>query len=205
MNQIIAALAVGRWAHPVVYFRAAVDGDDDVVHLAVEKFDHLIVQIYAVGRGGKLEALMVLFLQFAPVSDDLPDRREVEQRLAAEEIHLEVVAGSRFSSPSQSSAFLPVSTGISARLRIWYSPASAKQYLQRRLQSCAAWMHMALTIPAVFTYDFQALLVRRKQIALWRSSPVQFRQGFRRLRALIVFIKRGKNFARRLPAGVRYR
>ena len=48
---------------------------------------------------------------------------------------------------SQSSAFLPVSALSRQRLCMWYSPVSAKQYLQRRLQSCAACRHMALTTP----------------------------------------------------------
>ena len=93
-DEVIAALAVGGGAHAVVHLRPPVDGDDDVVHLAVEEVHDLVVHKHGVGGGGELEHLAVALLQLAAVGHDLPDDGEVHQRLAAEEVHLQVFAPS---------------------------------------------------------------------------------------------------------------
>ena len=78
-----------------MHLGAPVDGYHHIGHLAVDEVDHLIVHQHAVGGDGELEALVARLFQAAAVGDQLFDHGEVHQRLAAEEIDLQVhtVAG----------------------------------------------------------------------------------------------------------------
>ena len=86
------ALAVDHGAHVVVHLAAAVDGEDDVVHLAVQKLDALVGQAQGVGGDGELEMLVVLLFQLAGVEHQVVHHVVVHQRFAAEEVHLQLMA-----------------------------------------------------------------------------------------------------------------
>ena len=59
-DEIEAPLAVHRLSHGVVHFGAAVQREDDVLHLLVEEFDGLVVKKEAIGRRREEETLAEL-------------------------------------------------------------------------------------------------------------------------------------------------
>ena len=73
-----------------MHFLAAVDAHDDVLHLAVGEFNHIVVNIDAVGGQREAETLMMRRFQTAAVADEFFDDLPVHQRLAAEEVHLQI-------------------------------------------------------------------------------------------------------------------
>ena len=87
---IIAAAPLIVYAEAVVHFLAAVDAHDDVLHLTVGEFDHIVVNIDAVGGQREAETLMMRRFQTAAVADEFFDDFPVHQRLAAEEVHLQI-------------------------------------------------------------------------------------------------------------------
>ena len=88
-DEIEAPLAVHRLSHGVVHFGAAVQREDDVLHLLVEEFDGLVVEKKAVGRRREEETLAELCGLFLGVIDGIFDDAEVHQGLAAEEVDFE--------------------------------------------------------------------------------------------------------------------
>ncbi|MPM81459.1 hypothetical protein SDC9_128512 [bioreactor metagenome] len=73
---------------------ATVEADDHVVHLAVDEIDLFVVQCHAIGSDRKMDDLVELFLQFAPVCNKLLANVPVHQGFAAKEVNLKVLPGS---------------------------------------------------------------------------------------------------------------
>ena len=90
---VIAAMAGVVLAEAVMDFLAAVEAQHDVVALLVAEVDDIVVDEHTVGGHGEAEVLVVDLLLLAAVGDELFDHVEVHQRLASEEIDLEVAAG----------------------------------------------------------------------------------------------------------------
>ena len=90
---VIAAVACVVLAEAVMDFLAAIEAQHDIVALLVAEVDDIVVDEHTVGGHGEAEVLVVDLLLLAAVGDELFDHVEVHQRLAAEEIDLEVAAG----------------------------------------------------------------------------------------------------------------
>ena len=90
-----AAVARVVDAVAVVDFTAPVEAQHDVAHLAVCKVDHVVVDQHAVRRQREAEILVAFLFAAARVGDELLDDVEVHQRLAAEEIDLQIAAAAR--------------------------------------------------------------------------------------------------------------
>ena len=86
--------AVSGVVHPVavVDLLAAVQTEHHIAHLPVGKVDHILVDQKAVGGQSKAEILVVFLLNAPGVGHQILDHLEVHQRLAAEEIHLQIPA-----------------------------------------------------------------------------------------------------------------
>ena len=86
--------AVAGVVHPeaVVDLLAPVQAEHHVAHLPVAEVDHVVVDEHAVGGEGEAEVLAGLLFDGAGVGHQLLDHLEVHQRLAAEEVHLQVPA-----------------------------------------------------------------------------------------------------------------
>ena len=89
-DRIVAAASLIIHAEAVVHRFAAVDAHDDVLHFAVGEFNHIVVNIDAVGGQREAETLMMRRFQTAAVADEFFDDLPVHQRLAAEEVHLQI-------------------------------------------------------------------------------------------------------------------
>ena len=76
----------------VVDLLSSVEAQNNVAHLAVREVDHVVVDQHAVRRQCEAEVLAGLLLAAARVGDEFLDDVEVHQRLAAEEIDLEVAS-----------------------------------------------------------------------------------------------------------------
>ena len=72
-----------------MHFGAAVQREDDVLHLLVEESDGLVVEKKAVGRRREEEALAQLCRLFLGVVHGILDDAEVHEGFAAEEVHFE--------------------------------------------------------------------------------------------------------------------
>ena len=94
-DAVIAAVARDVDAEAVVDLLAAVEGEHDVVHLAVAEVRDLVVEQHAVRREGEAEILARVLFDGARVGDEVLDYLPVHERFAAEEVDLEVppVAG----------------------------------------------------------------------------------------------------------------
>ena len=90
---VIAAVACVVLAEAVMDFPAAIAVLHDIVALLVAEVDDVGVDEHAVGGHGEAEVLVVDLLLLAAVGHQLFHHVEVHQRLAAEEIDLEVAAG----------------------------------------------------------------------------------------------------------------
>ena len=73
----------------------AVQAQHHVVHLPVGEVDDLVVHQHAIGGEGEAELLVALGLAAAGVSHQLLHHIPVHQRLAAEEVHLQVDPAAR--------------------------------------------------------------------------------------------------------------
>ena len=71
---------------------ATVQRQNHVAHLLVGKVDHVLVDEHPVGGEGEAEVFVVLFLDGAGVGHQILYHLKVHQRLAAEEVHFQVVA-----------------------------------------------------------------------------------------------------------------
>ena len=93
-NNLLPA-AIACVVHPVAVmdFLAAVKAQHHVAHLMVGKIDHVIVDQHAVCGQCKAEMLVMRFLDLTGIRHQLLHHIEVHQRLAAEEIHLQIVPG----------------------------------------------------------------------------------------------------------------
>ena len=69
---------------------AAVQRQYNVVHFAVGKIDHIVVNQHSVGGQGKPEMLPALLFPAPCVGDQVLDRLPVHQRLPAEKVHLQI-------------------------------------------------------------------------------------------------------------------
>ena len=87
-NYVIAALFIDSRAQTVVYFFSAVERENDVRHLAVDKINTVIVEQNTVCSHCETEILIVLFLDRSCILDNFFDHIKVHQRLAAEEVKL---------------------------------------------------------------------------------------------------------------------
>ena len=87
--------AVSRVVHSVavVDFLAAVQTKDHVVHLFVRELRYLVVQKHTVCGKGEAEVLAGFFFYAAGVRHKLLADVPVQQRLASEEVHLQIVSG----------------------------------------------------------------------------------------------------------------
>ena len=88
-DEIEAPLAVHRLSDGVVHFGAAVQREDDVLHLLVEELDGLVVEQEAVGRRREEETLAELCSLLFGVIDGVFDDAQIHQGLAAEEVDFE--------------------------------------------------------------------------------------------------------------------
>ena len=91
-DYVIAALFIDSRAQTVVYFFSAVERENDVRHLAVDKINTVIVEQNTVCGHCESEVLVVLFLDRSCILDNFFHNIEIHERLAAEEIKLEVVS-----------------------------------------------------------------------------------------------------------------
>ncbi len=83
--------------HPVAVmdFLPAVQREDHVVHFLVGKVDDIVVNEHSVGGQGEAEVLSPLLFHRAGVGHQILYHLPVHQRLAAEEVHLQIVPGAR--------------------------------------------------------------------------------------------------------------
>ena len=88
----VAPVPGGVHAEAVVHLGPPVEGEDDVVHLAVAEVRDLVVEQDAVRREGEAEVLSGVLFNGARVGDEVLDDLPVHERLAAEEVHLKVPA-----------------------------------------------------------------------------------------------------------------
>lgn len=72
-----------------MHFLPAVQRQNDVLHLRVEKFDRVVVEEQSVGGRRKEEALAALCRLFLGVCNSRLDDVQIHERLAAEEVNLE--------------------------------------------------------------------------------------------------------------------
>ena len=79
---------------PVVDFLAPVQGKHHVAAFPVGKVDHVVVDEHAVGGQGKAEMLVMFFFDAPGVSHQTLHHVKIHQRLAAEKVHLQMMAGS---------------------------------------------------------------------------------------------------------------
>ena len=91
-DYVIAALFIDSRAQTVVYFFSAVERENDVRHLAVDKVNAVIVEQNTVCSHCETEVLIVLFLDRSCILDNFFNNIEIHERLAAEEIKFEVVS-----------------------------------------------------------------------------------------------------------------
>ena len=87
-DYVIAALFIDSRAQTVVYFFSAVERENDVRHLAVDKINTVIVEQNTVCSHCETEILIVLFLDRSCILDDFFNNIEIHERLAAEEVKL---------------------------------------------------------------------------------------------------------------------
>ena len=87
---IVTALSAPERTHQVVDLLSSVDGENDVSHLPVTEFQHLVIEQNAVGGQRKPELFVVWFLQASTVSHQILHHLPVKQRFPAEEIHLQI-------------------------------------------------------------------------------------------------------------------
>jgi len=92
-DQIIASCPFAEWAHKIVNFLTAINTEDHISHLFVAEFHYLIVQQNTVGSKGKTEFFIVDFLLLTAVCYQVLNNLPVHKRLAAKEIHLQIVSG----------------------------------------------------------------------------------------------------------------
>ncbi|MPM73476.1 hypothetical protein SDC9_120456 [bioreactor metagenome] len=93
-NDVERTLSVDRRAQRIVYLFSPIQADDDIMHLAVDERDLLVVKRDAVGGNRKMDDLIIFFLQLAPIGDQLFADRPVHQRFAAEEVNLQMLSRS---------------------------------------------------------------------------------------------------------------
>ena len=91
-DYIIAALFIDSRAQTVVYFFSAVERENDVRHLAIDKINAVIVEQNAVCSHCETEVLVVLFLDRPCILNNFFHDIEIHKRLAAEEIKLEIMS-----------------------------------------------------------------------------------------------------------------
>ena len=91
-DALVAAVSGDVHAEAVVDLLAAVEGEDDVVHLAVAELRYLVVEQDTVSGEGEAEVLARVLLYGARVGDEVLYDLPVHERFAAEEVHLEVPA-----------------------------------------------------------------------------------------------------------------
>ena len=86
--------AVARVVHAVsvVDFLPAVKTEHHVAHLSVGEVDNIVVNEHSVGGQCEAEVLALLLLNAPCVFDKALDHVKIHQRLAAEEIDLEIAA-----------------------------------------------------------------------------------------------------------------
>ncbi len=94
-NHVIAALAGDRGPEVIVDLFSPVDGENCVGHLTVDVLDVLIIEEHTISCNCKAEALVVLLLNGTGVLHRLLYGIHGHQRLAAEEVHLDVTAVAR--------------------------------------------------------------------------------------------------------------
>ena len=94
-DDIIAAGAGDGLAHPVIDLRTAGQGENGVGHLPVDVLDVLVIEQHAVGGDGEAEVLPMLFFQRTGIVHRGLHRVHGHERLAAEEVHLDVPPGAR--------------------------------------------------------------------------------------------------------------
>ena len=93
-NDLLPAAVSGVvHAVTVVNLLAAVQTQHHVAHFPVGEVDDVVVDQHAVGGQCKAEILVMLLLNGAGVGYQLLHHVEVHQRLAAEEVYLQIVAG----------------------------------------------------------------------------------------------------------------
>ena len=73
-------------------FPSSIQTDHDVVHLPIDKRNHFIVERNAVCSHGKVDLLAKPFFLFAAVGDNLLANIKIHERLAAEEIHFQMLS-----------------------------------------------------------------------------------------------------------------
>lgn len=81
----------------VVDLFPAVQTHDDIVHLAVGELDDIVVDKHTVGGEGETEVFAALLFEGACVCGDFFHHIEIHERLTAEKVYLEVVAGAGIS------------------------------------------------------------------------------------------------------------
>ena len=91
-DALVAAVSGDVYPEAVVDLLAAVEGEDDVVHLAVAELRYLVVEQDTVSGEGEAEVLARVLLYGARVGDEVLYDLPVHERFAAEEVHLEVPA-----------------------------------------------------------------------------------------------------------------
>ena len=94
-DDIVAAGARNGLAHLVVDRRTAIERQNYVIHVGVDVVDFLVVEQQAVGGDGEAELLAVLVLDRTRIINGLLDRIPCHERLAAEEVNLDVAALAR--------------------------------------------------------------------------------------------------------------
>ena len=92
-DQVVASCPLAERTHKIVNLLAAINTENHISHLFVAEFHYLIVQQNAVGSKGKTEFLIVEFLLLTAVCNQVLYNLPVHKRLAAKEIHLQIVSG----------------------------------------------------------------------------------------------------------------
>ena len=90
-DQVVAAAAAREGPHPVIDLLSPVQTQHHIVHLPVDKLLYLLIEQYSVGGQRKPEMLVILLLQVSSIGYQLFHCLPVHERLASEEIHLQIV------------------------------------------------------------------------------------------------------------------
>ena len=91
-DQVKRPFPVRRGAQRVMDLTPAIQAQHNIVHFAVDEVDLFIVKRHAVRSDCEIDALVVSLFEFTAVSDGLFHHIPVQKRLAAEKVHLKVVA-----------------------------------------------------------------------------------------------------------------
>ena len=90
---VVAALSAIVHTGGIVDLFSAVQAENNIAHFLIGKLDHIVVDQHTVGGKGKAEILTPLLFHTPGIGHQLLHHVPVHQRLAAKEVHFQIVPG----------------------------------------------------------------------------------------------------------------